>query len=146
MRQVLHKSLKRNVEFLMYCKREVICESSNVYKREQLRKTAIYLNAGSQRTQVFYGVQTDHPAKSANGAAPSGKLRLLQDVKTHWNSTYLMCVRCLRLQEAIDEYWGTVSRRRAVRDLKLSAVEWKKVEYLVELMKLYAMHGMLLDA
>ncbi len=143
---MLRKSLKRYVEFLMYCEREVICELSNVYKHEQLRKTAIYVNASSQRTQVFYGVQTDHPAKSANGAVPSGKLRLLQDVKTRWNSTYLMCVRCLRLQEAIDEYWGTVSRRRAVRDLKLSAVEWKKVEYLVELMKPYAMHGVLLGA
>ncbi len=66
----------------MSCKREVICNLSNVYRCEQLQKTAIYVNASSQWTQVFYGVQTNHPAISANGAALSGKLRLLQDVKT----------------------------------------------------------------
>lgn len=117
-----------------------------MFYRPQLRKTAIYVNASPQRAQAFSDMQTEHPALSLEGLPQAGKLRLLQDVKTRWNSTYLMAVRCVRLRRAVDAFLGAMGGGSVVDGLKLGDDEWKMVEYLVELMKPYAMHGAALGA
>lgn len=52
----------------------------------------------------------------------------------------------MRLRRAVDAYWGTMGSGSVVAGLKLVDDEWKMVEYLVELMKPYAMHGAALGA
>lgn len=80
-----------------------------------------------------------HPPEWAENER-SGKLKLLQDVKTRWNSTYIMLVRCIRLRSAVSHYMVHETDRGAPA-LRLSDVEWKMVEYLVELLKPFATHG-----
>ncbi len=46
----------------------------------------------------------------------------------------------------IDRFWGRICADGRVAQLKLNGTEWKKAEYLVELMKPYAMHGATLGA
>ncbi len=104
------------------------------------------MNASPQRAQIFTDVQTEYPALAPEEGSAGGKLRLLQDVKTRWNSTYLMLVRCIRLRRAIDAFWSQIGGDGRVATLKLDGTEWKKVEYLVKLMKPYAMHGATLSA
>ena len=73
-------------------------------------------------------------------------MKVLQDVKTRWNSTYLMSVRCLRLRAAIDQFWVQMGGESSGASLKLDPREWKIIEYLVELMHPYATQGAALSA
>lgn len=57
-----------------------------------------------------------------------------------------MLVRFIRLRQSIDGFWGRIGADGRVAQLKLNGTEWKKAEYLVELMKPYAMHGATLGA
>ncbi len=99
-----------------------------------------------QWAQTFDNAQTKYPALALSAGRQYGKLRLLQDVKTRWNSTYLMLVCFIRQHQNIDKLWGRTSADRRVAQLKFNGTEWKKAEYLGELMKPYAMHGATLGA
>lgn len=59
----------------------------------QVRNLAIYINASPQRRESFYNLQTEEP-----------KLVPIQDVRTRWNSTFLMLRRAKRLQSTFDEF------------------------------------------
>ncbi|EYE89961.1 uncharacterized protein EURHEDRAFT_436400, partial [Aspergillus ruber CBS 135680] len=59
----------------------------------KIRSLAIYINASPQRREAFYNLQKEEP-----------KLAPIQDVKTRWNSTFLMLRRAKRLQFIFDEF------------------------------------------
>ncbi|KGO49341.1 hypothetical protein PEX2_052280 [Penicillium expansum] len=58
----------------------------------KIRSLAVYIYSGPQRREAFYNLQTEEP-----------KLVPIQDVKTRWNSTFLMLRRAKRLQSTFDE-------------------------------------------
>lgn len=84
-----------------------------IYKVRQL---AAYINKSPQRREAFQNLQITEP-----------KLVLMQDVRTRWNSTYLMLRRAKRLQTVCDEFCVQYSRH----DLQLGQEEWRQVDYLL---------------
>ncbi|KAJ5456130.1 uncharacterized protein N7458_003713 [Penicillium daleae] len=59
----------------------------------KVRSLAIYINASPQRRETFYNLQIGDE-----------KLAPIQDVKTRWNSIFLMLRRAKRLQSTFDEF------------------------------------------
>jgi hypothetical protein len=53
----------------------------------------------------------------------------MQDVKTRWNSTFLMLRRAKRLQSTFDEFCQVYNQM----DLQLSEEEWRQVDYLLSI-------------
>lgn len=53
----------------------------------------------------------------------------MQDVKTRWNSTFLMLRRAKRLQSTFDEFCRVYNQV----DLQLSEEEWRQVDYLLSI-------------
>ncbi|KAG0153117.1 hypothetical protein PDIDSM_2076 [Penicillium digitatum] len=73
----------------------------------KVRYLAIYVNASPQRRETFYNLQTTNI-----------KIVPIQDVKTRWNSTFLMLRRAKRLQYDCEE-------------MLLSEQEWRQIDYLL---------------
>jgi len=74
------------------------------------------VNRSSHRRETFLNLQPKDKA-----VVP------IQDVRTRWNSTYLMLQRAKRLRSVFDEYclqWNCP-------ELKLSQEEWRQVDYLL---------------
>jgi hypothetical protein len=88
-----------------------ICSTLN-----KIRYLAIYINASPQRRETFYGFQTQKV-----------KLAPIQDVKTRWNSTFLMLRRAKRLQSFFNPFCEEYARL----DLLLDAEEWRQIDYLL---------------
>lgn len=84
------------------------------------RSLAIYINASPQRRDNFLKSQTKQPA-----------LVPIQDVRTRWNSTYLMLQRAKRLQSDLDQY----CRAFQVDHLMINSEEWRQIDYLLCLTK-----------
>ncbi|KAJ5742625.1 uncharacterized protein N7511_011357 [Penicillium nucicola] len=82
----------------------------------KIRSLAIYINSSPQRREAFYNLQTEEP-----------KLVPIQDVKTRWNSTFLMLRRAKRLQSTFDEFCEHYGQEQ----FALRAEEWRQVEYLL---------------
>ncbi|KAJ5318395.1 hypothetical protein N7476_004815 [Penicillium atrosanguineum] len=82
----------------------------------KVRNLAIYINASPQRRDAFSKLQTD-----------AIKLVPLQDVKTRWNSTFLMLRRAERLRSIFDPFCIEYDRT----DLMLDADEWRQIDYLL---------------
>ncbi|KAJ6001045.1 hypothetical protein N7481_001454 [Penicillium waksmanii] len=82
---------------------------------KKIRELAVFINASPQRRDAFQALQTT-------------PIRLLpiQDVRTRWNSTFLMLDRAKRLQQVFDLYCTT----HHYSHFKLSAEEWRQVDYL----------------
>jgi len=76
----------------------------------------VFINASPQRRDDFFRLQT-------NGA----KLAPIQDVRTRWNSTFLMLRRAKRLSKPCDEYCDNIGTQK----YKLSKAEWRQVDYLL---------------
>ncbi|RDL30102.1 uncharacterized protein BP5553_06232 [Venustampulla echinocandica] len=91
----------------------------------KVRKLSIYINSSPQRRITFDNIQR---SLARNNKPP---LRLIQDVKTRWNSTCLMLIRATKLRLSIDEY----TRRGTPSMFRLTEHEWKQVEYLIDLTK-----------
>ncbi|OQE11891.1 hypothetical protein PENFLA_c070G01346 [Penicillium flavigenum] len=83
---------------------------------DRVRDLAIYINGSPQRREVFLSLQTKPP-----------KLVPIQDVRTRWNSTYLMLRRIKKLQRVIDKYCTEYN----LRDYELDREEWRQIEYLL---------------
>lgn len=77
---------------------------------------AIYINASPQRREAFCNLQRGLP-----------KIVPIQDVKTRWNSTFLMLRRAKRLQSTFNEFCSEYR----LRDLTLDQEEWRQIEYLL---------------
>ncbi|KAJ5152474.1 hypothetical protein N7492_009754 [Penicillium capsulatum] len=86
----------------------------------KIRSFAVFVNASPQRRDAFLCLQ-------------SGGARLfpLHDVQTRWNSTFLMLRRARRLRNIIDKY----CRDHEYPQFKITDVEWRQIDYLVDLTK-----------
>lgn len=60
---------------------------------KKIRELAVFVNASPQRREAFLDLQTKEP-----------RLIPIQDVRTRWNSTYLMLHRAKKLQPFYDQY------------------------------------------
>ncbi|OQE61520.1 hypothetical protein PENNAL_c0284G08124 [Penicillium nalgiovense] len=82
----------------------------------KIRGLAVFINASPQRREDFFRLQTTGP-----------KLTPLQDVRTRWNSTFLMLRRAKRLSKFYDEYCDNIGTQK----YKLSKAEWRRIDYLL---------------
>lgn len=81
-----------------------------------MRALAIFINASPQRREAFYNLQTETP-----------KLVPIQDVKTRWNSTFLMLRRAKRLQPIFNLFCLQNGHDHLILDQE----EWRQIEYLL---------------
>jgi len=86
------------------------------YTLNKIRYLAIYVNASPQRRETFLNLQTKHL-----------KLMPIQDVKTRWNSTFLMLRRAKRLRVIFAPFCAEYDRE----DLLLNDEEWRQIDYLL---------------
>ncbi|KAJ5685107.1 hypothetical protein N7536_007726 [Penicillium majusculum] len=84
----------------------------------KVRKVAVYINKSPQRRESFIGLQTKAP-----------KLMPIQDVRTRWNSTFLMLRRARRLQPTFDEFRAQFN----LTEMKMDKDEWRQVNYLLSI-------------
>lgn len=86
----------------------------------KVRYLAVYIRASPQRREAFVSLQ---PSEQA--------LVPLQDVKTRWNSTFLMLRRAKRLRE----FLGTFCTDYNCEEMALNKDEWRQIDYLLCLTK-----------
>ncbi|KAJ5355553.1 uncharacterized protein N7496_012765, partial [Penicillium cataractarum] len=84
----------------------------------KVRKVVVYINKSPQRRESFIRLQTKEP-----------KLMPIQDVRTRWNSTFLMLRRARRLQSAFDDFCVQFN----LADVKIDRDEWRQVDYLLSI-------------
>jgi hypothetical protein len=82
----------------------------------KIRFLAIYINGSPQRREAFYNLQTTDV-----------KIVPLQDVKTRWNSTYLMLRRAKRLRSIFTLFCIEYE----TEEMLLSDQEWRQIDYLL---------------
>ncbi|QVM12424.1 hypothetical protein D8B26_007053 [Coccidioides posadasii str. Silveira] len=87
----------------------------------KIRLVANATNASPQLAARFREYQQENQRK------------MIQDVRTRWNSTYEMCVRALLLRQAVD-LWIQDSSPKYQR-LRLLDHDWKQLEYMVGLLQ-----------
>jgi hypothetical protein len=78
----------------------------------------VFINASPQRREAFLNLQP--------GAL---KLVPIQDVRTRWNSTFLMLRRAKRLSSAYDKYCIEHDQSQ----FKLNKEEWRQIDYLLNI-------------
>lgn len=83
-----------------------------------------YILSSSKQRSYFYGIEEERNI---------GKLMLLLDCRTRWNSTFLMIRRALRLRNVINEY-VKCSSAASIRHFTLTEEEWRQLEYLCDLL------------
>ncbi|KAJ5152519.1 hypothetical protein N7492_009799 [Penicillium capsulatum] len=86
------------------------------YTLNKVRYLAIYVNASPQRRETFYNLQ-------ASGV----KLVPIQDVRTRWNSTFLMLRRAKRLRGIFAPFCTEYD----CEEMLLQDEEWRQVDYLL---------------
>lgn len=86
----------------------------------KLRGLAVFINASPQRREAFLALQSKEP-----------RLIPIQDVRTRWNSTFLMLSRARKLKSIFDEYCAM----HQYVQFKLDQEEWRQVEYLLLITK-----------
>lgn len=91
-----------------------------------MRKLTIWVNSSSVRREMFDKYQEVLPGKKP--------LRLIQDVATRWNSTFLMLVRALRLRSAIESYTEVIAHAQKFR---LTNQEWNQCGIIVDITRLF---------
>ncbi|KAJ5215577.1 uncharacterized protein N7498_002009 [Penicillium cinerascens] len=84
----------------------------------KVRRLAVWVNRSPQRREQFLELQPKEP-----------RLVLMQDVKTRWNSTFLMLQRAKKLQTICDKYCTECG----LSDLVLTHNEWKQIDYLLSI-------------
>ena len=82
----------------------------------KVRYVAIYVNASPQRRVTFYNLQTTNV-----------KLVPIQDVRTRWNSTFLMPRRAKRLRPIFAPFCAEYD----CEEMLLYEEEWRQVDYLL---------------
>ncbi|KAJ5557712.1 hypothetical protein N7513_003298 [Penicillium frequentans] len=102
--------------------------NANVQCREishtlnKVRYLAIYIRGSPQRRDSFAAVQS---------RAPGQALMPIQDVRTRWNSTFLMLRRAKRLRVFITKYCDQFN----CKDFVLDDDQWRQIDYLLCLTK-----------
>lgn len=82
----------------------------------QVRGLAVFINASPQRRDTFRSLQIE-----------GSKLLPIQDVKTRWNSTFLMLRRAKRLQLVFNKYCS----ENQYTLFTLDRDEWRQIDYLL---------------
>lgn len=90
------------------------CQISSTLNK--VRYLAIYINASPQRREIFYNLQTTNI-----------KIVPIQDVKTRWNSTFLMLRRAKRLRAIFSLFCAEYD----CEEMLLSEQEWRQIDYLL---------------
>lgn len=85
-----------------------------------MRAFAVFINASPQRWEAFLNLQSEEP-----------RLAPIQDVRTRWNSTYLMLQRANRLSDSYQRYCAEHQRP----EFRLVKSEWRQIEYLLHITK-----------
>ncbi len=94
------------------------------------------MNESSQRIKNFHKSQRNFELR----------LKMIQDVKIRWNFICLMLLRALRLQVFIKSYISThENENTTLQKLSFNNEEWTYVQYLVELLKSFAIFIDLLE-
>ncbi len=94
------------------------------------------MNKSSQKIENFHKFQRNFKLR----------LKMIQDVKTHWNFICLMLLRALHLQVFIKSYISTHENKNTIlQKLSFNNEEWTYVQYLVELLKSFAIFIDLLE-
>ena len=97
-------------EDLQYQKHEVS------YTFNKVRSLAIYIHGSPSRREVFNKLQTDNP-----------KLTPIQDVRTRWNSTFLMLRRAKWLRNIFTQFCADYECEEILPDNK----GWRQINYLL---------------
>ena len=90
--------------------REISCTLNKV------RYLAIYIHASPQRRETFNSLQTKEP-----------KVTPIQDIRTRWNSTYLMLRRAKRLRAVFLPFCTEYD----CEEMLLNDEEWRQIDYLL---------------
>ena len=86
------------------------------YTLNKVRYLAIYVNASPRRRETFYNLQTTNV-----------KLVPIQDVKTRWNSTFLM----LRRAKLLRDIFAPFCTEYDCEEMLLNDEEWRQVDYVL---------------
>ncbi len=102
-----------------------------------MRQFVITINVFSQRHDAFLIIQRSRKHKTS--------FNLIQNVKTRWNNTFCMMKRALCLKMNISNWLNhqtfdfnihTKKRQREdLRKLCMSEQEWKKIAYMIDLLR-----------
>lgn len=87
---------------------------------KKVRYLALYIRGSSQRRDSFIAIQP-----------PGQGLMPIQDVRTRWNSTFLMLRRAKRLRVFIIKYCDQFN----CKDFALNDDQWRQIDYLLYLTK-----------
>lgn len=82
----------------------------------KVRYLAIYIHASPQRRETFLQLQPKEP-----------RLVPIQDVRTRWNSTFLMLRRAKRLRS----YFISFCEQYDCKEMLLNNEEWRQIDYLL---------------
>lgn len=96
------------------------------------------MNASDTRQNEFRRIQAaliEEKSIGGDGQPLKNILRLLQDVKTRWDSTTIMLVRFRKLRPAIDQYL----EHQGYSWLELSKTEWAQLNYLIDISRPFAL-------
>ena len=102
---------------------EEILDASSIIQR--IRKIVKTVRNSPQERKIFSDI--------VSSTLPGSPLNLLLDVKTRWNSTYLMLKRALDLQKAVEMY--LLRNEKIKADCTLSSVEWMALSEVVTLLE-----------
>ncbi|KAJ9480686.1 hypothetical protein VN97_g12853 [Penicillium thymicola] len=86
----------------------------------KVRGLAVFINGSPQRKEAFLKLES-------NGQ----KLIPIQDVRTRWNSTFLMLRRAKRLSTTFDEYCSLYHQPH----FALNAEGWRQIDYLLHILQ-----------
>ncbi|CAB5213516.1 unnamed protein product [Rhizophagus irregularis] len=105
-----------------------ILNNTNLFTNKiipKLRKLIVKIRASPQRRERFFRQCNSQNIKELN---------LILDVKTRWNSTYLMLKRALELQVPLD---NIAAIDRELNDFSILSDEWKIIEELCRVLKIF---------
>jgi hypothetical protein len=102
--------------------REIVYLTGIARTLQKVRNLAIYINASPQRRDDFWVEQSKDGTKDP--------LYPIQDVRTRWNSTFLMLERAIRIKPALDSYCKLKWPKMRIR-----SDEWRQITYLLHITK-----------
>jgi hypothetical protein len=86
------------------------------YTLNKVRYLAVYIRASPQRREAFIKLQSQEQ-----------KLMPIQDVRTRWNSTFLMLRRAKRLRDSFGPFCADFN----CEEMSLNDEEWRQIDYLL---------------
>jgi hypothetical protein len=103
----------------------------------QIRTISNLANRSAKKTELLLQKQSDLEVKRL--------LRLKRDIGIRWNSTYDMIVRAIRLRIPIKSWLeAQIIKETNLDQLELTQTDWKKLKYLVALLRPFAEYTHLL--